>query len=295
VIKVKRRTKRKFVTSVTGFEHWQLDPTTFLGELRRRFCTNCSTKRKGTEAKLIVQGDFSDQIKEFLIEHASVPADRIVINKVRQAGGPAPPPPGAAPRPRTEGQLSEPPWKPEVPRPKIPPEKRTLLVRSSTDDLPPGTFEDVPVDFHGDVRAYVRTMRAFVLREYDNAQAEKAKLILEHVNLEFEPQPLAATNCSRCGLEFDPMPFLLNAKAAPVCPNPSCETVIRTDLPDLIHWVTRLTAPDWFFMTDQERDLREVSNSHVNNGDEVMLEYRTTNRDEGKMPPEECVGSSPMS
>jgi len=81
VVTVKRieRNKRKFVTAVSGLEAFGLDLKKVAKEFGKKFATGSSvTKTPSGGEEIVVQGDVSDEIEEFLREkYKEIPEDNI--------------------------------------------------------------------------------------------------------------------------------------------------------------------------------------------------------------------------
>jgi density-regulated protein len=75
------RNKRKFVTEVSGLEHFGLDLKKIAKELGKKFATGSSvTKAPGGGEEITVQGDVSDDIFDWLTEnYEQVPEDNIEL------------------------------------------------------------------------------------------------------------------------------------------------------------------------------------------------------------------------
>ena len=68
-IKRVERNKRKYVTAVSGLEAFSLDLKKVSKELGKKFATGSSvTKMPSGGEEIVVQGDVSDEIEEFLQE-----------------------------------------------------------------------------------------------------------------------------------------------------------------------------------------------------------------------------------
>lgn len=83
VVTIKRveRNKRKFVTAVVGLEAFGLDLKKVAKEFGKKFATGSSvTKLPGGGEEIVVQGDVSDEIEEFLLEkYKDIPEDNIEL------------------------------------------------------------------------------------------------------------------------------------------------------------------------------------------------------------------------
>lgn len=83
VVTIKRveRNKRKFVTAVIGLEAFGLDLKKVAKEFGKKFATGSSvTKVPSGGEEIVVQGDVSDEIEEFLLEkYKDIPEDNIEL------------------------------------------------------------------------------------------------------------------------------------------------------------------------------------------------------------------------
>lgn len=83
VVTIKRieRNKKKFVTAVSGLEAFGLDLKKVAKEFGKKFATGSSvTKTPSGGEEIVVQGDVSDEIEEFLLEkYKEVPEDNIEL------------------------------------------------------------------------------------------------------------------------------------------------------------------------------------------------------------------------
>ncbi|KAI2616417.1 translation machinery-associated protein 22 [Hypomontagnella submonticulosa] len=83
VITIKRveRNKRKYVTAVSGLEAFGLDLKKVAKEFGKKFATGSSvTKVPSGGEEIVVQGDVSDEIEEFLLEkYKDIPEDNIEL------------------------------------------------------------------------------------------------------------------------------------------------------------------------------------------------------------------------
>lgn len=83
VVTIKRveRNKRKFVTAVSGLEAFGLDLKKVAKEFGKKFATGSSvTKVPSGGEEIVVQGDVSDDIEEFLLEkYKDIPEDNIEL------------------------------------------------------------------------------------------------------------------------------------------------------------------------------------------------------------------------
>ncbi|KAK2629182.1 hypothetical protein QTJ16_000002 [Diplocarpon rosae] len=90
IIKRVERNKRKFVTTVTGLEAFSLENKKVAKDLGKKFATGSSvTKVPSGGEEIVVQGDVSEEIEEFLLEkYPVIPEDNIelVENKKKKAG-----------------------------------------------------------------------------------------------------------------------------------------------------------------------------------------------------------------
>ena len=73
IIKRVERNKRKFVTAVSGLEAFGLENKKVAKDLGKKFATGASvTKVPSGGEEIVVQGDVSEEIEEFLLEKYSV-------------------------------------------------------------------------------------------------------------------------------------------------------------------------------------------------------------------------------
>jgi density-regulated protein DRP1 len=81
IIKRVERNKRKFVTAVSGLEAFGLENKKVAKDLGKKFATGASvTKVPSGGEEIVVQGDVSEEIEEFLLEKYSViPEDNIEL------------------------------------------------------------------------------------------------------------------------------------------------------------------------------------------------------------------------
>lgn len=93
VVTIKRveRNKRKYVTAVSGLEAFGLELKKVAKEFGKKFATGSSVTRlpSGGE-EIVVQGDVSDEIEEFLLEkYKEIPEDNIelVEDKKKKSSG----------------------------------------------------------------------------------------------------------------------------------------------------------------------------------------------------------------
>ncbi|WAO83540.1 Translation machinery-associated protein 22 [Fusarium falciforme] len=93
VVTIKRieRNKKKFVTAVIGLEAFGLELKKVAKDLGKKFATGSSvTKLPGGGEEIVVQGDVSMELEEFLIEkYKEIPEDHIelVEDKKKKKGG----------------------------------------------------------------------------------------------------------------------------------------------------------------------------------------------------------------
>jgi len=80
-IKRVERNKRKYVTAVSGLEAFGLDLKKVSKDFGKKFATGSSvTKLPSGGEEIVVQGDVSDEIEEFLIEkYSEIPEDNIEL------------------------------------------------------------------------------------------------------------------------------------------------------------------------------------------------------------------------
>jgi density-regulated protein DRP1 len=80
-IKRVERNKRKFVTAVSGLEAFGLDLKKVAKDFGKKFATGSSvTKVASGGEEIVVQGDVSDEIEEFLLEkYKEIPEDNIEL------------------------------------------------------------------------------------------------------------------------------------------------------------------------------------------------------------------------
>ncbi|AEO65420.1 uncharacterized protein THITE_2044100 [Thermothielavioides terrestris NRRL 8126] len=83
VVTIKRieRNKRKFVTAITGLEAFGLDLKKVAKDFGKKFATGSSvTKTPSGGEEIVVQGDVSGEIEEFLLEkYKEIPEDHIEL------------------------------------------------------------------------------------------------------------------------------------------------------------------------------------------------------------------------
>jgi density-regulated protein DRP1 len=88
IIKRVERNKRKFVTAVSGLEAFGLDNKKVARDLGKKFATGSSVTKLPTGGEeIVVQGDVSEEIEEFLLEkYTVIPEDNIemVESKVKK-------------------------------------------------------------------------------------------------------------------------------------------------------------------------------------------------------------------
>ncbi|KAK7969820.1 Translation machinery-associated protein 22 [Apiospora saccharicola] len=95
VVTIKRveRNKRKYVTAISGLEAFGLDNKKVAKEFGKKFATGSSvTKLPSGGEEIVVQGDVSDEIEEFLLEkYKVIPEDNIefVDDKKKKAAAAA--------------------------------------------------------------------------------------------------------------------------------------------------------------------------------------------------------------
>ncbi|KAF8476158.1 translation initiation factor SUI1, partial [Kalaharituber pfeilii] len=94
ILKRVERTKRKHVIVITGLEAFSLDLKKVAKELGKKFaCGSSVTKSPGGGEEIVVQGDLSDEIEEFLLEkYKVIPEDNIEQvedKKKKAAAGPS--------------------------------------------------------------------------------------------------------------------------------------------------------------------------------------------------------------
>lgn len=77
VIKVKSRSKKKKVTSVSQLEKWGIDPKELSKQISRSLSIGCSTKKKEGLTQLVIQGDASGEIIKMLLTQFNVPNNMI--------------------------------------------------------------------------------------------------------------------------------------------------------------------------------------------------------------------------
>jgi density-regulated protein DRP1 len=81
IIKRVERNKRKYVTAVSGLEAFGLDNKKVAKDFGKKFATGSSvTKLPSGGEEIVVQGDVSDEIEEFLLDNYKViPEDNIEL------------------------------------------------------------------------------------------------------------------------------------------------------------------------------------------------------------------------
>ncbi|KAK4231045.1 putative translation machinery-associated protein 22 [Podospora fimiseda] len=93
VVTIKRieRNKRKYVTSVSGLEAFGLDLKKVAKDFGKKFATGSSvTKVPSGGEEIVVQGDVSDEIEEFLLEkYKEIPEDNIELVEDKKKKGSA--------------------------------------------------------------------------------------------------------------------------------------------------------------------------------------------------------------
>lgn len=93
IVYIKRveRNKRKYVTAVSGLEAFGLDLKKVSKEFGKKFATGSSvTKLPSGGEEIVVQGDVSDEIEDFLLEkYKHIPEDNIecIEDKKKKASG----------------------------------------------------------------------------------------------------------------------------------------------------------------------------------------------------------------
>jgi density-regulated protein len=94
LIKRVERSKRKYVTAISGLEAHGLELKKVAKELGKKFATGSSvTKVPSGGEEIVVQGDLSDEVYEWITEmYEDVPEDNIECvedKKKKASGGPA--------------------------------------------------------------------------------------------------------------------------------------------------------------------------------------------------------------
>jgi density-regulated protein len=90
IIKRVERNKRKYVTAVSGLEAFGLDLKKVAKDFGKKFATGSSvTKTAAGGEEIVVQGDVSEEIEEFLVENydGKVPEDNIELVEDRKKKG----------------------------------------------------------------------------------------------------------------------------------------------------------------------------------------------------------------
>ncbi|KAI9743493.1 MAG: Translation machinery-associated protein 22 [Claussenomyces sp. TS43310] len=92
-IKRVERNKRKYVTAVSGLEAFGLDNKKVAKDFGKKFATGSSVTKLPTGGdEIVVQGDVSDEIEEFLLDkYKEIPEDNIELiedkKKKKEGGG----------------------------------------------------------------------------------------------------------------------------------------------------------------------------------------------------------------
>jgi density-regulated protein DRP1 len=88
-IKRVERNKRKYVTAVSGLEAFGLDLKKVAKDFGKKFATGSSvTKLASGGEEIVVQGDVSDEIEEFLMErYKEIPEDNIELIEDKKKKG----------------------------------------------------------------------------------------------------------------------------------------------------------------------------------------------------------------
>ena len=89
-IKRVERNKRKYVTAVSGLEAFGLDLKKVAKDFGKKFATGSSvTKTAAGGEEIVVQGDVSEEIEEFLVENyeGRVPEDNIELVEDKKKKG----------------------------------------------------------------------------------------------------------------------------------------------------------------------------------------------------------------
>jgi density-regulated protein len=93
VVTIKRieRNKRKYVTSVSGLEAFGLELKKVAKDFGKKFATGSSvTKTPSGGEEIVVQGDVSEEIEEFLLEkYKEIPEDNIELVEDKKKKGSA--------------------------------------------------------------------------------------------------------------------------------------------------------------------------------------------------------------
>lgn len=89
VIKRVERSKRKYVTTVTGLEAFSLENKKVAKDLGKKFATGSSvTKIASGGEEIVVQGDVSEEIEDFLLEkYPVIPGDNIELVEDKKKKG----------------------------------------------------------------------------------------------------------------------------------------------------------------------------------------------------------------
>lgn len=93
LIKRVERNKRKYVTAVSGLEAHGLDLKKVAKEWGKKFATGASVTKvaggSGSGEEVVVQGDNSDEIWEWVVEVGGVPEGNVecVEDKKKKGGG----------------------------------------------------------------------------------------------------------------------------------------------------------------------------------------------------------------
>lgn len=93
-IKRVERNKRKYVTAVIGLEAFGLDLKKVAKDFGKKFATGSSvTKLANGESEIVVQGDVSEEIEEFLLEKWGdvIPEDNVELVEDKKKKGAAAP------------------------------------------------------------------------------------------------------------------------------------------------------------------------------------------------------------
>jgi density-regulated protein len=83
------RNKRKYVTAVSGLEAFGLDLKKVAKDFGKKFATGSSvTKLASGGEEIVVQGDVSDEIEEFLMDnYKQIPEDNIELIEDKKKKG----------------------------------------------------------------------------------------------------------------------------------------------------------------------------------------------------------------
>jgi len=89
IIKRVERNKRKYVTAVSGLEAFGLSLKTVSKDLGKKFATGSSvTKLPSGGEEIVVQGDVSEEIEEFLLEkYPVIPEDNVELVEDKKKKG----------------------------------------------------------------------------------------------------------------------------------------------------------------------------------------------------------------